>query len=339
MIANRNTVLGVVVGVLGGVLLWHWISGWGTVTLNATNVPLAKVIKSIERQGRVKIITNADPATPVTLHARRAPVFDTIDTLAVRLDGNAQLAFVAAPDKAQITAVIDAFRSGANPGGWVVFSSGFGGRGIASDGPVPDPREVPWKVTAVADNAFHSLLEQGTQKTGALFAIPQEWNPSLPKIPDNGKIGEVASALAKSAQGQIREMFLITVRPPRAEGESERSRRPQTVFSTPRGERNRNPEWMAERAQAQIATLPPEKQEAARKQYDEMRALWKAIRELPREDRRAKIEELMQDPEIQARMEEYRAARDAKRTPEQREQRMKRYLDRKERMKNAPAQS
>lgn len=344
MNSSRLKILVSAGGLLALALVGYWISGWGTITLHADKVPLAKVLKSIERQGGVTIVTNADLATPVTLEVRRAPVFDVIDTLAVRLDGNAQLAYVAAPDRNQIASVFAAFRSGTNPGGWTVFSAGFGGRSIDPEGITPDPREIVWKVSAEGNANLQSLFEQGAQKTGTLFATPESWNPTVAKWPKEGKIGVVASSLAKATKGQIEEVFLITVRPPQTEeptASEGRVRTPPTVFSSSRrGQgQERNPEWMAERVAAQIATLPADQQPEARKRFDEMQALWKGIRDLSPEDRRAKMEEIMNDPEMQARMEEYRAARDAKRTPEQREQRMKKYLERKERMKNAPAAS
>jgi len=342
MNSSRFKILAGVGGLFAIVLLGYWISGWGTITLHADKVPLSKVIKSIERQGNVKIVTNADPTTPVSLEVRRAPVFDVIDTLAIRLDGNAQLAYVAAPERNQITNVLAAFRSGANPGGWSIFSAGFGGRSMDPEGITPDPREMEWKVTAGGDSNLQSLFEQGAQKTGALFATPESWNPTVAKLPKEGKTGSVASSLAKAAQGQIEEIFLITVRPPRTEeptAEEGPRRAPPTVFSSSRRGQEGNPEWIAERVAAQIATLPAGQQADAQKRFDEIQAFWKELRDLSPEDRQAKIEEVRNNPEIQARMEEYRAARDAKRTPEQREKRMKKYIERKKQMKNAPAAS
>lgn len=356
---SRVKILAGVGGLLALVFLGYWISGWGTITLHVKQVPLSKVLKSIERQGNVQIVTNADPSTPVTLDVRRAPVFDVIDTLAVRLEGRAQLAYVAAADRAQIANVITAFREGTNPGGWAVFSASFGGGMLNPESAVPDPREIQWKVTAEGTPNLQSLFDQGAQKTDALFALPESWNPPVAKLPREGKVGSVATALAKAGKGQIEELFLLTVRPPRAETSTaeenptdenasgqnrsgaNRGRGPATVFSSSnRGNRqNRNPEWMVERTMAQIALLPPEKQTQARSDFQRMQEVWKEIRQLPPEERRAKIQELMLDPAVQERMESYRNARDSKLTPEQREERMRRYLERKQQMKNAAGRS
>lgn len=345
---SRVLVLGGIAAILCSLVVWRWVSGWGLVTLDYTRAPLSKVIKSIERQGRVKITTNADLSTPVTITLNRAPVFEAIDTLAVRLDGDARLAYISAPAKKQITEVLAAFSSGSNPGGWAVFSSGFGGPMGMSD-TVTDPRLIEWKVSTSEDKNLQTLLQQGAQKTGALFATPQDWNPPVAKVPGGGRTGKVATDMVKSARGEISELFLITVRPPRPEGDRnagdgqrgpDRWEGQRTVFSPQwSGNRSGNPEWMAERMQAQINTLPTDERADAQKQFDEMRKFWESVRDLPEDQRRAKFEELMNNPEVQARMDERMAARDSKRTPEQREQRMKRYIERKQQMKTQPAKS
>jgi hypothetical protein len=70
-----------------------------------------------------------------------------------------------------------------------------------------------------------------------------------------------------------------------------------------------------------------------------MRTFWESIRQIPEPERRAKIEEHLNKPDVEARMEEQAAARDARRTPEQREQRYRNYIRRKEQIKGAPTKS
>jgi hypothetical protein len=60
-----------------------------------------------------------------------------------------------------------------------------------------------------------------------------------------------------------------------------------------------------------------------------MRQFWQEVRDLPEDQRRAKAQEFFNRPEVAERMEDRRLARDAKRTPEQRIERSKRYWDRK----------
>lgn len=342
--------LGGILALLVGVVVWRWVSGWGLITMDYTDVPLSKVLKKMEWQGGVKIATNADLATPVTVQFSRTPLADAIDTLAVRLDGDVRLAYIAAPDKKKISEVIAAFSTNAGPGDWTVYSGGFGGGGGGPMGvsdTIVDTRKVDWNVSDTGDKTLQALFQQGAAKTGALFATPKDWNPTLNRLPSGGKTGQVAASLVKSANGTISELYLITVRPPRPEGERnadnnnsgeggpQRWESQRTALSPSRGNRGQgNPEWMAERMKNQIAQLPPEERAAAQKDFDEMRAFWESVRNLSEDERRAKIQEMMSRPEVQEKMEERMAARDAKRTPAQREKRMKQYLERKQAAKN-----
>lgn len=338
---------------IAAIALWNWVSGWGLVTLKYENAPLSKVIKSLEWQGGIKVVTNADLKKPVTIYVEDVSAYDALETLAARVDGDARLAFVAAPDAGQVSKVVSAFMVGTDPGGWKVFSAGWGGGGGmgAFDTPV-DPRKIEWKVSEGADKNLQTLLDQGAQKTGALFAVPQSWNPALAKLPAGGRVGDVAARAVKGAGGKYKEMFLLTVRPPQpprdnnnnndgqtAGNDGPRWEFTRTVFSPQRGGggpgRGGSQEWMAERVQAQIAQLPPAEQAEAKKQFDEMRAFWQSVRELPEDQRRAKMEEMMSNPAVQDRMEQRREAQDSRRSPEQREDRMRRYLDRKQQAKQS----
>ena len=85
--------------------------------------------------------------------------------------------------------------------------------------------------------------------------------------------------------------------------------------------------------------LPPEDQAEATKRFDEARAFWETVRGLPEEERRVKIEEHMSQPEVQLRIEERAALREARQSPEQREQRYRNYIQRKEQIKGPPTKS
>lgn len=383
MLNNRVLLLAGVAALLAVVMIWKWVAGWGYVTVNVHDAPLAKVIESIESQGGVKIRTNADPATPVTMLVERVPAYEAIDTLAIAIDGDARLAYVAAPSDRQIKDVLAAFSGGNNPGGWAVFSGGFGGRGggggrdqaggqarepgtprpertaepqqagpnrdqgggggfgggwVPTGDTLTDPRVIVWAPSDSEDKSLQAILNQGSQKTGALFAVPQDWNPVVGKLPGEGRTGKVTVSIVKSAKGSVQELFLLTVQPPRPQTAGNDAEVTRTVFAPQRGGQ-RNAEWMAERVRAQIAALPPEQRADAQKQMDEMRAFWESVRNLPEEERRAKMEEMMNRPEVQERMEERMNARDAKSPPQKREDRMRRYLDRKNQMKGNSSKS
>jgi hypothetical protein len=339
----RTALLLVIAASAMGLLAWRWWTERGLVTLEFTNTPLSIVIKSIERQGRVEIVTNADPAGLVTIRLNRAPLFEAIDTLALRINANAKLAYIAAPTSEQIRAALRAFSSGANPGDWMVFSAQLGGRFMIGNLSAVDPRRMEWRIAETTDRNLHPLLDQGAQKTGALFAVPAGWNPLLTKLPGVGEVSEVTAKLIRTAKGTAKELFLLTVHSrddgQRRRGEVVETAPGRTLFSPPPRTEPPNPEWTAERAQAIIALLPSDQQDEVRREYNEMRTFWESIRQLPEPERRAKIEEHLSRPDVEARMEEQAAARDARRTPEQREQRYRNYIRRKEQIKGAPTKS
>ena len=206
-----------------------------------------------------------------------------------------------------------------------------------------DPRRMEWRIAETTDRNLHPLLDQGAQKTGALFAVPVGWNPLLTKLPGAGEVSEVTAKLIRTAKGTAKELFLLTVHS-RDDGQRRRvevveTAPGRTLFSPPPRTEPPNPEWTAERAQAIIALLPSDQQDEVRREYNEMRTFWESIRQLPEPERRAKIEEHLSRPDIEVRMEEQAAARDARRTPEQREQRYRNYIRRKEQIKGAPTKS
>ncbi len=333
---KRFVILVVVALVLASTIAWRWVAGWGLVTVNFVDAPLSKVVASIERQSRVKIATNADLETKVTLQAKSAPVFEVLDTLSVRLDGSMRLAYVLAPDKSQARAGVAAITASDRAEGWKMFGSGFGGGMMPQGDAVPDLRRVVFKPTAMEDRSLHALLDQASQKTGVSFAAPEDWNPVVASLPKAGEASGVAKRLASVAKGQVQEVVLIRVRGPR--NPNAEAPGPERGEGGERNAGNRprpNPEWMAERMQAQIALLPKEEQQEARKDFDEMRAFWQQVRALPEEERRAKIEEMMERPEVQERMADRMAARDDKRSPEQRSQRYRRYFERKQQAQNS----
>lgn len=418
MLNSRTLALAGIAAVIAIVMVWKWIAGWGYVTLDVHNAPLAKVIKAIEWQGGVKISTNADPTTPVTLIVDHVPAYEAVDALAIAIEAETRLAYVAAKDARQIKNVLAAFSSGSNPGGWVVLAGGRGGGGpregdgqnggrsrdnaqqgnqtapqgqaaqpqTAQTGEQPrgerrqggnannggerrggggdqggggfggwtpgpmgdsltDPRTIVWKPSDMPEKTLKSFFDQGAQKTGAIFALPEGWEPAINKVPKEGRIGEVTVRLAKSASGSVQEVFLLTVQPPRPqqtannEENGNRWEFTRTVFSPTRGGGQRNQEWMAERMQAQIAALPPAEQAEVKKQMEEMRAFRESLQGLSEEERRAKFEELMNRSDVQERMEVRNSARDSKTPPEKREQRMKQYLERKNQMKGPSQKS
>jgi len=345
----RLMALGGIFILLGAIFLWQWISGWGLVTLNVRNAPLGKVLSKIEWQGGVKIATNAPLDTPVTIKVHRVTPYAALDKLSDQLDANVNLAYLAAPSAKQIKDVLLAFSTNDKDAPeWAVFGGGGrfgGGADIAEQYDIViDPRTAKWAVSDMPDKNLQSLFSQGSQKTGALFAMPKDWNPTLARFPKDGKVKDVAKSAAKSAHGTLEEIFLLRAsqrdRGPRDDQQNASNDAPRPWMGgggvlSPRFNRNgMNADWMSEQVQNQINNLPPDVRADAKQRYDDFRKLFASLRDLPEDQRRAKFEELMNDPKVQEAMDNRQASQDAKNTPEKRENRMRHYVQRKLQMKS-----
>lgn len=320
----------------------RWLLAEPTITVNFTEAPLSQVLAAFERQGKIKVQTTLDLNKPVTLQVRRSPVIEAIDLLAVRVDGDWRVAWVLGPDKASLDGGIEAV--GRRAEGWQSFF--FPTFGWELGGVVADPRKINWRVEAAGNGTLSEYLNQGSQKLPVEFFVPAEWNPAVTRVPKSGNAQEVVSQLVATTKGASREVFVLTGGSgwegwgggggegrPRRENEVGQGASPGGQGGGGGGRPNRsqalrNEAWLLERAQAMGQSLPPEQRAEAVAVMEELQQLREQTRELPEEQRREAWSEYMQRPAVQERMEESRAARDAKRTPEQREARYKRIAER-----------
>ncbi|MBN8709518.1 MAG: hypothetical protein BGO12_18695 [Verrucomicrobia bacterium 61-8] len=430
MLTRQNALTAVII-LVAGFFVWRLFFVHDGVTLDFDNAPASKVVKSLERQTGIRMVTNADLSKPMSIHIRKAPTFEAINTVAIRLGGDARLAYIAAPDSRKITEAIVAYQTGGNPGGWTAFTGfggggprgpqadggqpggqpaaqppadaqpaapgaqpggnppdgasqtagnrrprsnlnggsqndtagaqpgggnpggrgpggggggnfggGFGGFGALTDGLI-DPRLVLWKFSVEEDKSLQSALYQGSVKTGALFAFPADWNPVVTGLPSSARVTDMARAIAKASRGKVEEVFLVYVRPDAPVGGDEegapRGRGPVTIFSpgSVGPARPFHPEWMTERSENQIALLPPDQKAQVLKDMEEMRALRESLRNLTEEERRAKMEEYFNRSDVQDRMDERMSQRESQSSPQQREARFRRYVERREAAKSA----
>lgn len=361
MHANRTVILGAVGLVCLVIFAWNWISGWGLVTVDVVDARLSDVIRSIERQGGVKILTRVDPETPVSMDVYRVPPVEAVEVLAGWLDGQWSVAYVAAPAKDGVARGIDVLAMGGRGDSeFRRISYPTGMMGVVSES-VPDPRKIEWIVSPMESQSLQGYLDQAAQKTGVMIAIPAEWNPDLARMPKSGAARSAIPAAISAVGGQSREVFLINVwggwgggepRSTNAEpgerggGDAPLTGRTTSGGTSPQPEadnprpawRDRpepNPEWVAERVRAEIAQLPASERDEALNDFEEMRAFWTEVRALPDDQRRAAVEQYFDNPAVQARMERREIIRDGRRSPERRADRYRRYVDRKNARKSS----
>jgi hypothetical protein len=324
---NRTVSLLIAVIILAvaniGWVVWN---RWGLITIHAESEPLSQIIRSIEKQAGVTVKTNIDPATPVRLHIDRVPVSEALESLAAVTDSNWRLAYIFAADKGSIANLLGSFTASQRPEGWRTISYPLPDILEAeSGGPVPDPRREEWDVKPAEPKTVQAYLEQAAQNVDASFVFPEGWNPFVAAAPKSGAIRKVAPRLASAAKGRQQEVFLLTQRGGGPDGEGR-------AWSGGERRRGGDREAMLARAEARINKLPAEQRTAALAELEERRSFFTGMRNLSPEERRARGEEFREREDVQERIEKREAERNARRTPEQRIQRAKRYVDNKRRI-------
>ncbi len=144
MLRDRYAKLGAIflALLLLNVVVYFW-ENWGLITVKVTNVPLRKVVSSIEWQGWVKIYTNLPLDQKVTMYVDHVPLPEAMETLAEAVSGPAN----GAPDRADRPDRGNQAAGGPPPsggqggggqaggdGGGIRRGGGFGGGGFGGGG-------------------------------------------------------------------------------------------------------------------------------------------------------------------------------------------------------------
>ena len=330
---TRLYLFGGLLFLLLAILISRWISDWGLVTIHVKDAPLGKVLASIARQGHTRVKTSLDSTLPVSLDVDKVTPAVALDILSGRVDADVRVVYLAAPNKSALDAAMSSLETTGKVADWTPhFYQGPSAVGVIG----MDPSTLELKIEG-PDNQLPQLLDQAAQKTGVMTGTPQDWSPSVSKLPPTAPAGKVIKNLVGSAHGQLANFFFLTKqewrnRRPQSEGspQAEGGGQPQggDPFAGMNGQRSRmNPEWREARVQAQIKQLPPEAQAEAIKDVEEMKAVFKQMQGLSQEERRAKWEELMSNPDFADRMESRRAVRQQSQTAEQRIDRGISYLE------------
>ena len=320
------------------IVYWVW-SGWGLITVEVNAKPLAEVIRSIEKQGGVLLKTNMDPAKPVTMHVHKVPLTEALETLANRTDARWRLGYLFGPDAGTLKIATDAIASGKRPEGWKNFDVPLFGRpGSLGEEVVPmDPRRDRWNVQEPAEKTLQGFMQAAATGVSASFTCPESFNPAVAKTPSSGEIRKSAPQLAKIAGAKVEEVFLLLGRP-QGVAESDADRDDDGPGGPPRGRGGPpggsrgggNFTLQRDRQLAEIAKLPASEQPAAKSEFDEREKVFAAVRDLPEAERRAKLEEIFNSPEMQDRMADRKMKSDERKSPDQRVAKYQKYVARKQ---------
>jgi hypothetical protein len=329
---------------------WRAWASRGLVTIHATEMPIAQVVSSLEKQGGIRLRTNLPADATVTMHVRKVPLLHALEVLSANTGASWSVAYFTAPDKTAIETALATFRNGERPEGWKRFTfpmmRGMGGYDVG----VTDPRTEKWETKPAGEATLHGYLEQASQSVSAQLWAPEEWNPAISKAPSSGAAKDAIPRLAKAANGTSAEVFLLSDRRDREGGGG---------GEEPRGERNaaqrssgeggggrgfRGPpseearKAMEERMLASIEKLPKAQRAEARAEFDERKKLFEELSKLPEEERRAKMreamEQMMNNSAAAERRENSMAKRGAMQSADQRAERYRGYLQRKQELNN-----
>lgn len=330
---NRQTILAVTAAVLFlGAAAWWWMADRG-ITLNFNKTPLSQVLPVVEKRTGIRILTNLDPATPVTLMVYQASPAVVWEALAGAVGTRASLRAVLAPDKATLEAHLAALASGARPEDWESYRVGVPGMMTAAELPeIPDPRRLPLAAPpSWPSGPLQTHLATLAEASEITWTAPKAWNPEVAFQPSKATAQSALDSLARAAGGEGR--MVLALLSFRREGEGGPGgggdRGPGGGGGGFWGGRGMpSPEVVERRTEQRIALLPAEQQAAAREALRAEREFWASLRELPPEQRQERLRERFEDPAVQERIENRMAERDARTPPERRRERYRDYLER-----------
>jgi hypothetical protein len=314
---------------------------WGLITIHSKKDPISKIIRQIEKQGHVTLKSNVEPSTPINMWVTDVSVSDAMETLSAAAEAHWRLAYLVAGTKSSITGAISTITSGQKLEGWKTSYYPLNpmmapGGGEEEAAPI-DPRKDPWNVKPVTEPTAQSYLEQAARSVAASFMFPEDWNPPVKSPPKSGPIAQSLPRLASAAKGKYEEVFLLQKRPQRT-ARADRGDRDGGDGDGPRfgndeeGRRrfNRDREAMDERIQAEIDKEQSDARRAAmQKEFDARKAFFASLRDMTDDQRRAMMQQMMNNPDNQNRMDNAQANRDAHSTPDQRMSRADGYLSNK----------
>jgi len=338
MTRNRLLLLLTVFLLMIANFIWNIWAHWGLITIHSKKDPLSKVIRQIEKQGHVTLKSNIDPSTPVNMWVTEVTLADAMETLSVVTESRWRLAYFVAGDRSAISGAIGALTSGQKLEGWKSeYYPLMMGRGEQEEEVPVDPRKDPWNVKPVKEPTAQSYLQQAARSVAASFIFPENWNPTVKSPPASGPIAKTLPKLASAARGKYEEVFLLQKRPQRTaradrgeRGEGGDGEGPRFASNDEEGRRRFgggfDREAMQERMNAELEKMSAARRAAMQKEMDARKAFFESLRDLTEDQRNAKIQQFMNQPENQNRMDNAQANRDARSSPDQRAARADGYL-------------
>jgi len=304
-------------------IVYYTVTGWGKITVNFKDAPASVVFAEIGRQAGVPFITNLDPNTKVTIELKKATLEDAIDSLAISTETRSGLFYILAPSKQDLANGQAALMEGRGNDNWTWHSHPLPMmlQMAADDTPRDDSKELWQPAETPANNELNSVLESFSQYTDCSFISPANWNPTLGRLPTNGKIQSAVKQAASLANGKVEKVFYFRGRPrdfaQNEDGGDRGGERRGGGFNRGDGQFQLDATWL----QARVQQMSPQVQQAY--------ATMLEIRKLSPEQRRARFEQMMNNPAFLDQMDQRQLDRDAKTPADKRAARYSHYLSNK----------
>lgn len=317
-----------------------WVHGWwGTITLNYENQAMEKVLLSFTRQSSLPVVTDLDPKKPITIHINRVAVAEALDALQAVTESSGRLVYLAAPNPTELKNALTLQPRKLDPEIWKTIEYRLPYMFLSGSENLPrwgDPRQQMWKPASSPGASLISHLENVAQCTDLRIVLSAHWNPKVEKPLSPGPISSVLPSLMQQAGGRGKMVFWLSGPLQEKESSSGTADRPSTENwrrGWPEGS-PLPPEAFSARLQARISHLATDQAKEAQASIDESTKQYREWLALSPEEQEKKLQEIMQDPNRQARGSERFTRGMRMMSPQQRAQRYSRYNARKEAIKD-----
>jgi hypothetical protein len=335
---NRQKILLSFLTLLGLVWIGIWVAGgWGTITLNYENKPLATVLRSFTGQTGLKVITDLDLTKTITIHVRRVPMAEALEALQASTESRGRLAFLIAPDRGGLQNLISLMPRPDNQSGIKSLEYRMPFLFVPGTEDLPqwrDPRDQVWTPSEQTKKDLLSLAEDAAQKTDIRIFFSESWNPTVTKSVSSGPLHSSLPSLAKASGGTGELVYLLP---------GQRTQNEPSGRNPPSPERWRQ-NWsegtplsadaFAERLKNRSTGLPGDQAKEMQASVEESVKQYRDWLALTPEEREKKMQEMIQDPNRQQRGSDRFSRAMRMMSPSQRASRYSRYNSQKEAVKD-----
>ncbi len=318
-LSGTQMLLGAIVLLVIGNVAWYVMADWGRITLHVHAVPLRKVVASFESQGHIRLRTDLDPETPVTLDLDHAPIGLALETLSTVTESRWRLCYLVGPSRRDFLAMLDHWQAGHRDDGWRWISHPAPPLADDPDDGPADPRGDSVTLQPTDGTDVQGLLDKIAFLSDATVVVSQPWNPSVGAVSFEAEVHRAVAKVAGAGHGSNYEVFLLSAHHLRTADQGPMDD----------GGGRFNFEDADAMLQRRIQSLPADKRAAAKDRLDKERSFRQSLAGLTPEQRRARWLARMSDPVMQEMMMARQEQRDNQMTPDQRQSRAQRYVSNK----------